>query len=70
MPPADRRYLAEVTESSLAAWKDFCARNDVDRAALCEVIGFRLAELERLPPVVEQWVREARALATERRRRM
>lgn len=69
MPAADRRYLAEVTEESLAAWQAFCDEVGVDRAALCEVIGLRLAELDRLPPIVERWVREARALMSERRRR-
>lgn len=69
MPTADRRYLAEVTEESLAGWQTFCRRHGVDRAALCEVIGLRLGNLERLPLALERWVIEAQELMDERRRR-
>lgn len=69
MPAADRKYLAEVTEESLAGWERFCQREGIDRASLCEVMGLRLADLDRLPPVLERWVRDTRALMVERRRR-
>ena len=71
MPAAEPRYcVAEVTEESRDGWRDFCDRHDVDRTALAEVLGLRLAELVgQLPPLLDRVVREARALKNERRRR-
>lgn len=71
MPAAEPRYcVAEVTEEALDGWRDFADRHGVDRTALAEVIGLRLAGLsDPLPRLLEQWVREARDLKNERRRR-
>lgn len=71
MPAADPRYgVAQVTEEARDGWRDFCDRYGVDRAALAEVMGLRLGELDGpLPRHLERWVREARDLKNERRRR-
>lgn len=71
MPAAEPRYcVAQVTEEARDGWRDFCDRYDVDRNALAEVMGFRLGESTGdLPPLMKRWVREAKALKNERRRR-
>lgn len=71
MPAMEPRYgVAQVTEESRDGWVDFCDRNNVDRTALAEVMGLRLGEMSTpLPRLIEQWVREARELKNERRRR-
>lgn len=71
MPAAELRYgVAQVTEESLQGWRDFCDRQNIDRTVFCEVIGLRLGEMgDRLPPMLERWVREARELKNQRRRR-
>lgn len=70
MPAADPRYgVAQVTEESLNGWRAFCDRHHIDRTALCEVLGLRLGELDRLPPFLERAVRETQELMDQRRRR-
>lgn len=74
MPAADPRYgVAQVTIESLDGWRDFCDRHNLDRNAFAEIIGLRLGELAaknaHLPPVLDRWVREAKNLKNERRRR-
>lgn len=71
MPAAEPRYgVAQVTEDARDGWRDFCDRYDVDRTALAEVMGLRLGEMTgHLPPLLERWVREARELKNQRRRR-
>lgn len=71
MPAAEPRYcVAQVTEEARDAWRDFCERHSVDRNALGEVLGLRLAEMGDHPPaLVERWLRETKALMNERKRR-
>lgn len=70
MPAAEPRYcVAQVTEEARDAWRTFCDRHHIDRTAFAEVIGFWLVDSKELPPLVEQWVRDARDLKNQRRRR-
>lgn len=71
MPAAEPRYcVAEVTEDARDGWRDFCDRHGIDRTALAEIIGLRLAAMGDHPPaLVERWVREAKELRNDRRRR-
>lgn len=71
MPAADPRYgVANVSEESIEGWRTFCDAHGVDRTALAEVMGLRLGAMTgHLPPVLDRWVREAKKLAAERRRR-
>lgn len=71
MPAADPRYgVANVTEEARDGWRDFCNRYDVDRTVLAEVMGLRLGEITGdLPPVLRRWVREAKDLKNQRRKR-
>lgn len=71
MPAADPRYgVANVSEESIEGWRIFCDAHGVDRNALAEVMGLRLGKMTgHLPPAIERWVREAKALKNERRKR-
>lgn len=71
MPAAEPRYcVAQVTEEARDGWRSFCERYDVDRNALGEVMGKRLGEIDgHLPALLERWVREAKDLKNQRRRR-
>lgn len=62
--------MAQVTRESLDGWIDFCDRQNLDRAVLCEVLGFELGAMgDRLPPALQRAVDRARDLKNERRRR-
>lgn len=71
MPAAEPRYcVAQVTEETRNAWRDFCDRNHIDRTALAEVIGVLLGTAEDpLPPWLQACVDDARDLKNQRRRR-
>ena len=71
MPAAEPRYcVAQVTEETRDAWRAFCELHGVDRTALAEVIGAWLADApDELPPLLEQWLAQARDLGASRRRR-
>lgn len=71
MPAAEPRYcVAQVTEETRDAWRNFCERHGIDRTAFVEVIGVWLANApDPLPPFIEQMCKEAKDLAAERRRR-
>mgnify|MGYP001613577143 CR=1 FL=1 len=71
MPAAEPRYaIAQVTEECRDAWREFCEVHDVDRTVLAEVIGQWMQDLSGdLPPLVRQWVSDARELKNARKRR-
>lgn len=71
MPAVEPRYnVAEVTEESRDGWRHFCDRHGINPTVLAEIIGLRLGAMTGHPPaVVERWVRDAKKLAAERRRR-
>ena len=71
MPPRDPRYcVAQVTEEARDGWREFCERHGIDRNALGEVIGAWMVEHRgEPPPLLRQWVKDARDLANARKRR-
>lgn len=70
MPTSEPTYcVAQVRIEALEAWRSFCDTHLIDRTVLCEAIGAWMATDPDLPPLVEQWVRDARDLKNQRRRR-
>lgn len=71
MPAAEPRFcLAQVTEETRNAWRDFADLHGIDRTALAEVIGIWLAEAPYpLPDWVQVFIDQARDLKNQRRRR-
>ena len=68
MPAAEPRFcVAQVSEEARDA---FCDAHSIDRTAFAEVVGDWLAQHpDELPPLVAKWVRDARDLKNQRRRR-
>lgn len=70
VPAADRKLcVARVSVEARDAWASFCDRHLVDRAVFAEVIAMWMDEGGDLPPLVAQWVTDARDLKNQRRRR-
>ena len=70
MPTSEPTYcVAEVRVEARDAWRDFCDRHGINRAAFAEVLGAWMASHPDLPPLVAEWVRDARDLAAVRRQR-
>ena len=71
MPAAEpRKCIAQVTEETRDAWRDFCDRHQIDRTAFAEVLGLWMADApEPLPQWMQQIVDDARDLKNQRRRR-
>ena len=73
MPAAEPHFcVAQVSEETVDAWRDFCDRYDINRTVLADVIGMwfqKMLDTGEVPPLMEEWIEQARDLKNQRRRR-